>query len=64
MFRYIGNVFFVSIHDLDKLVTFETEFGNFHPNKKFTHKSNAENTILTHNPYKIRQGTCLSTDMQ
>ena len=42
-FRYIDNVFFIWTHGLDKLVSFMTEFNNYHPNIKFTYESNKGN---------------------
>ena len=43
-FRYIDNVFFIWTHGPDKLVSFMTEFNNYHPNNiKFTYESNIEN---------------------
>ena len=42
-FRYIDDVFFIWTHGPDKLVSFMTEFNNYHPNIKFTYESNKEN---------------------
>ena len=42
-FRYIGDVFFIWTHGPDKPVPFTTESNNYHPNIKFTYKSNKEN---------------------
>ena len=42
-FRYIDDVFFIWTHGPDKLVSFMTEFNNYHPNAKFTYASNKEN---------------------
>ena len=42
-FRYIDDVFFIWTHGPDKLVSFMTEFNNYHPNIKFTYESNEEN---------------------
>ena len=41
-FRYIVDVFFILTHGPDKLVSFMTEFNNYHPNIKFTCESNKE----------------------
>ena len=46
-FRYIDDVFFIWTHVRDKLVSFMTEFNNYHPNIKFTYESNKENCFLT-----------------
>ena len=35
-FRYIDDVFFISPHGQDKLVSFMLEFNSYHPNIKFT----------------------------
>ena len=42
-FRYIDDVFFIWNHGPDKLVSFMTEFNNYHCNIKFTNESNKEN---------------------
>ena len=42
LFKYIDNVFFIWTHGPDKLVSFMTEFNNYHPNIKFTYESNKE----------------------
>ena len=41
-FRYIDNVFFVCTNGADELVSSMTEFNNYHPNIKFTYKSNKQ----------------------
>ena len=42
-FRYIDNVFFIWTDGPDKLVSFMTEFNNYHPNIKFTYETKKEN---------------------
>ena len=39
LFRYIDDVFFIWTHGPDKLVSYMTEFNNYHPNIKFTYES-------------------------
>ena len=41
--RYIDDVFFIWTHGPNKLVSFTTEFNNYHPNIKFNNESNKEN---------------------
>ena len=41
--RYIDDVFFIWTHGPDKIVSFMTEFNNYHLNIKFTYASNKEN---------------------
>ena len=61
-FRYIDNVFFIWTHGPDKLVSFMTEFNNYHPNIKFTYESNKENiTSLALNGSS--SGNKLTTDL-
>ena len=45
-FRYIDDVFFIWTHGPDKLVSFMTEFNNYHSNGKFTYELNKENITL------------------
>ena len=42
-FRYIDDVLFIWTYGPDKLVSFMTEFNNYHPNIKFTYESYKEN---------------------
>ena len=41
--RYIDDAYFIWTHGLDKLVSFISEFNNYHPNIKFIYESNNEN---------------------
>ena len=61
-FRYIDDVFFISTHGPYKLVSFVTEFDNYHPNIKFTYESNKEN--ITFLDFDISLcGNKLTTDL-
>ena len=42
-FRYSDDIIFIWTHGPDKLVSFMTEFNNYHHNVKFTYESNKEN---------------------
>ena len=40
LFRYIDDVFVIWTHGLDEVVSFMTEFNNYHPNTKFSYELN------------------------
>ena len=60
--RYIDNVFFIWTHGPDKLVSFMTEFNNYHPNIKFTYESNKENITFLDLDVSL-SGNKLTTDL-
>ena len=61
-FRYIDDVFFIWTHGPDKLVSFMTEFNNYHPNVKFTYESNKENITFLDLDVSL-SGNKLTTDL-
>ena len=61
-FRYIDDVFFIWTHGPDKLVSFMTEFNNYHPNIKFTYESNKENITFLDLNVSL-SGSKLTTDL-
>ena len=60
--KYIDNVFFIWSHGPDKLVSFVTEFNDYHPNIKFTYESNKEN-ITFHDLNVSLSWNKLTTDL-
>ena len=61
-FRYIDDVFFIWTHGPDKLVSFMTEFNNYHPNIKFTYESTKENITFLDLNVSL-SGNKLTTDL-
>ena len=61
-FRYIDDVFFIWTHGPDKLVSFMTEFNNYHPNIKFTYESNKENITFLELDFSL-SGNKLTMDL-
>ena len=61
-FRYIEDVFFIWIHGPNKLVSFTTEFNNYHPNIKFTYELNKENITFLDLNVSL-SGNKLTTDL-
>ena len=61
-FKYIDDVFFIWSHGPDKLVSFMTEFNNYHPNIKFTYESNKENITFLDLDVSL-SGNKLTTDL-
>ena len=61
-FRYIDDVFFIWNHGPDKLVSFMTEFNNYHCNIKFTNESNKENIMFLYLDVSL-SGNKLTTDL-
>ena len=61
-FRYIDDVFFIWTHGPDKLVSFMTEFNNYHPNVKLTYESNKENITFLDLDVSL-SGNKLTTDL-
>ena len=61
-FRYIDDVFFIWNHGPDKLVSFMTEFNNYHCNIKFTNESNRENIMFLYLDISL-SGNKLTADL-
>ena len=61
-FRYIDDVFFIWIHGPDKLVSFMTEFNNYHPKIKFTYESNKKSITFLDLDVSL-SGNKLTTDL-
>ena len=61
-FRYIDDVSFIWTHGPDKLVSFMTEFNNYHSNIKFTYESNKENITFLDLNLSL-SGNKLTTDL-
>ena len=61
-FGYIDDVYFIWTHGPDKLVSFITEFNNYHPNIKFIYESNNENMTFFALSFSI-SGNKLTIDL-
>ena len=61
-FNYIDYSFFIWTHGPDKLVSFMTEFNNYHPNIKFTYKSNKVNITFLSLKFSL-SGNKLTKDL-
>ena len=61
-FRYNDDIFFIWTHGTNKLVSFMTEFNNYHPNIKFTYESNKENITFVDLNVSL-SGNKLTTDL-
>ena len=61
-FGYIDDVYFIWTHGPDKLVSFITEFNNYHPNIKFIYESNNENMTFLGVSFSL-SGNKLTTDL-
>ena len=60
-YRYIDDIFFIWTHGEEKLELFLNDLNNYHPNIKFTHKSNKEHMSFLDLNVKL-SGNKLSID--